>query len=209
MTPPPIVASPGQLVERVRALAGPRGDRVILGIAGKPGAGKSTLAAQLADGAGAALVPLDGFHLADDALDRLGRRDRKGAPDTFDAAGYIALLRRLAADEDDVVWAPTFHRDRELAEAGAIAVPREARLLVTEGNYLLCDGAFAQVRSLLTACWYVELDEQLRVERLVARHIANGRTPAEALAWATGPDQRNAALIEKSCAQAHLVVRVC
>lgn len=195
------------LVDRALALTA-GGRRALLGIAGPPAAGKSTLAAALVEALGdrAVLVPLDGFHLADTALDRLGRRDRKGAPDTFDAAGYVALLRRLRAGEDDVVWAPLFRRELELAEAGAVAVPRDVPLVVTEGNYLLADGPFAPVRDLLDACWYVELDEDVRLERLVARHVAHGRSPEAGRAWAAGTDQRNADLVAATRDRADLVI---
>lgn len=133
----------------------PRGRRFLLGIAGPPGAGKSTLAQEVVDRLGdrAVLVPMDGFHLSDEALVRLGRADRKGAPDTFDAAGYVALLRRLRDQQDEVVWAPAFRRELELAEAGVIAVDRSVEVVVTEGNYLLCDGPFAPVRGLLDQTW--------------------------------------------------------
>ena len=154
------------------------------------------------------LVPLDGFHLADDELARLGRSDRKGAPDTFDAAGYIHLLRRLVERSDDVVYAPVFRRDRELAEAGALAVPRDVPLVVTEGNYLLLDGAFGPVRGLLAECWYVDLDPVVRRDRLVARHVRYGRSRAAAEEWVARSDEANARLVEASRARADLVVPV-
>ena len=116
---------------------------------------------------------MDGFHLADVSLQRLGRAERKGAPDTFDAAGYVALLQRLrtAMPQDPPVWAPMFERDLEQPLAGAIEVPAEVPLVITEGNYLLSDlGAFAQVQAMLDACWFVEAPESLRHERLIARH---------------------------------------
>ncbi|UXN29275.1 nucleoside/nucleotide kinase family protein [Curtobacterium flaccumfaciens] len=122
--------------------------RTVLGIAGAPGAGKSTLARRIVTevdgrlGAGTAVqVPMDGFHLSNAALDALGRHDRKGAADTFDADGYVALVRRLVAADEDVVWAPDFDRRVDEPVAGSIAVPRAARLVVSEGNYLLDDAA--------------------------------------------------------------------
>jgi len=177
----------------------------VLGITGPPGAGKSTLATALVQQAGAVMVGMDGFHLADAELDRLGRRARKGAPDTFDAAGFVALLRRVRAGED--VYAPVFRRELELAEAGAQAVPGDAPLVVVEGSYLLCDGGFSRVRELLTECWYVELDPVVRLDRLVARHVEHGRTPTQALAWASGTDERNAVLVASTRRRADLVVR--
>lgn len=195
------------LVGRARVLAEP-GPRAILGITGAPGAGKSTLSAALVEslGADAVLVPMDGFHLADSELDRLGRRDRKGAIDTFDAAGYVHLLRRLRDPGESVVYAPQFRRELELAEAGALPVPREVGLVVTEGNYLLADGPFAPVRELLTECWYLEVPEPVRHDRLTARHVRHGRSEEEAERWARGSDQRNARLVATTRARADLVV---
>ncbi|WP_086694879.1 nucleoside/nucleotide kinase family protein [Streptomyces recifensis] len=203
------------LLLRARGLA-EDGQRAILGIAGGPGAGKTTLAGHLvralnADGAPwVAHVPMDGFHLADAELDRLGRRDRKGAPDTFDAAGYAALLRRLRetpADADEVVYAPAFERDLEQPVAGSIPVPPSARLVVTEGNYLLLrEGSWAGVRPLLDEVWYCEVDEPERVRRLVARHVEFGKEHAAAVAWVLGTDQRNADLIATTRDRADLVI---
>jgi pantothenate kinase len=200
---------PAALVERATALAGAPG-RAVLGIAGAPGAGKSTLAEALVAALGerAVLVPMDGFHLADPELRRLGRADRKGAPDTFDAAGYVHLLRRLVAAVDEVVYAPVFRRELELAEAGALPVPAGAPLVVTEGNYLLLDGAFAPVRDLLTECWYVDAEPQLRLERLVARHERHGRARAAAQAWVERTDEPNARLVEATRSRADLLVQL-
>jgi pantothenate kinase len=150
---------------------------------------------------------MDGFHLADVELDRLGRRDRKGAPDTFDTAGYAALLRRLRADEDEVVYAPAFERDLEQPIAGSIPVPRAARLIVTEGNYLLLgDGHWTRVRQQLDEVWYCDLDTDERLRRLIARHERFGKDHEAALAWATGTDQRNADLIAETRQHADLVI---
>jgi pantothenate kinase len=206
------------LVARARSLVG-GGRRAILGIAGSPGSGKSTLAAALLDrlrpgppaglpvGEWVAHVPMDGFHLADVELERLGRRDRKGAPDTFDAAGYAALLRRLRADRDETIYAPAFERGLEQPIAGSLPVPPAARLVVTEGNYLLLDeGDWAQVRPELTEVWFCELPEAERIRRLVARHIRFGKEPAFAAAWVNGTDQRNADLVAGTRGRADLVI---
>jgi pantothenate kinase len=192
-----------------RALARP--GRALIGIAGPPGAGKSTLAERLvaALGPAAAWVPMDGFHLADAALDRLGLRDRKGAPETFDGWGYLALLRRLATETDHPVWAPGFERTLEQPIAGSIPVGPEVRLVVTEGNYLLLDRPpWPQVRGALSEVWYVEADAGVRLQRLLARHVEFGKSPAEARAWVAAVDEPNARLVEGRRDAADLVVRL-
>ncbi|MFC3501210.1 nucleoside/nucleotide kinase family protein [Micromonospora krabiensis] len=199
-----------ELVERARALA-EAGPRQLLGIAGAPGAGKSTLAQRIVAevGPSARLVPMDGFHLAQVELHRLGRTGRKGAADTFDANGFVSLLRRLHRLEPTSVYAPAFRRDLEEPIAGAIEVPPEVRLVVTEGNYLLLtETPWDEVRSLLHEAWFLDLDAELRVRRLTARHEAYGRTPAEARAWALGSDETNATLVAGTAGRADLVVRL-
>jgi pantothenate kinase len=184
-------------------------DRAVLGICGPPGAGKSTLAERLvaALGPAAVQVGMDGFHLAQVELTRLGRTERKGAPDTFDAAGYVHLLGRLAAPAADPVYAPLFRRDLEEPIAGAVPVPREVRLVVTEGNYLLLpDPPWNGIRSLLTRAWFLAPEEDLRRGWLQARHEAFGRTPEQARDRTLGSDERNAVLINATRAAADLVV---
>ncbi|MED7821440.1 nucleoside/nucleotide kinase family protein [Streptomyces chiangmaiensis] len=200
------------LLKRAASLAGP-GRRAILGITGSPGAGKTTLAEQVVrelNGDGrpwVVHVPMDGFHLADVELDRLGRRDRKGAPDTFDAAGYAALLRRLREESDETVYAPGFERVLEQPIAGAVPVLPEVRLVVTEGNYLLLDsGAWGRVRPRLDEVWFCEIGEEERIRRLVARHEEFGKDHETAVAWVLGTDQRNADLVAATRARADLVV---
>jgi pantothenate kinase len=194
----------GTLVERARTLIVP-GERRLLGITGAPAAGKSTLAGSLVAALApeAVLVPMDGFHLAAAQLRRLGRLDRKGAPDTFDAAGYLALLHRLRDRAEDVVYAPEFRREIEEPIAGAIAVPREVPLAITEGNYLLY---WNDVRELLDEVWFVDLEEPTRLARLIDRHMAYGRTRAEAEQRTYGSDQRNAELIMATRMNADLIV---
>jgi pantothenate kinase len=193
------------LVARARSLAGADG-RAILGVAGPPGGGKSTLAALVAErlGDAAVLVPMDGFHLAQPELVRQGIRDVMGAPHTFDAAGYVALLRRLRAG-GETVYAPEFRRSIEEPIAGAIAVPAEVPLVVTEGNYLLLwDG----VKPLLDEAWYVEMDEATRLRWLIDRHVEFGKTREEAEAWVMRSDQRNAEVIAATRERADVIVRL-
>ena len=204
------------LVTRVAAAGG---SRAVLGITGAPGAGKTTLVERLlaelaqhppegADGGDwVAHVPMDGFHLADVQLDRLGLRDRKGAPETFDAAGYAAMLERVRTETSQTVFAPGFERHLEQPIAAALAVPPSARLVVTEGNYLLLDEpAWHRVREAMDEVWYCDLDEQTRLERLVARHVEFGKEPDLARTWVDRVDQANAALVAATRARADLVV---
>lgn len=202
------------LVDRARALVS-GGRRAVLGIAGAPAAGKTTLAEELVAalrptpppglpaGAWVVHVPMDGFHLADVELVRLGLRDRKGAPETFDHLGYAALLRRFHEDEDDVIYAPGFERVIEQPIAGSIPVHRAARLIISEGNYLLL---WEALRPLLTEVWYADLDSPSRLRRLIDRHMRFGKPEPTAIEWATGTDERNAVLIAATRSRADLLV---
>ncbi|HEY1178248.1 MAG TPA: nucleoside/nucleotide kinase family protein [Phytomonospora sp.] len=205
-----VVESVEECVARAAGLAR-GGGRCVLGITGAPGAGKSTVARLVVEALGglAVYVPMDGFHLAQVELARLGRTARKGAPDTFDADGYVALLRRVREGVGATVYAPEFRRDLEEPIAGAIAVEASTPLVVTEGNYLLLDeGPFAAVAGLLDESWYVEVPEDLRMNRLVDRHRAFGKTPAAAREWAYGSDQRNAVLVQGARERAGVLVNL-
>lgn len=201
------------LVDRARALV-TGGRRAVLGITGAPAAGKTTLAEEIVAAIArtsppgwVAHVPMDGFHLADVELERLGRRDRKGAPDTFDALGYAALLRRLREDTDDMIYAPGFERVIEQPIAGAIPIPRAARLIVSEGNYLLVgDERWGTVRPLVDEVWYVDLDRAERMRRLVERHQRFGKDETAAVQWAHGTDERNAEVIAETKGRADLLI---
>jgi pantothenate kinase len=192
-------------VAHLLAAARDDGRRRILGIAGGPGAGKSTLAASLA-GPEVAVIGMDGWHLANSVLDRLGRRDRKGAPDTFDGDGYVAFLERVRS-RATTVWAPEFRREVEEPIAGALAVPPEVLLVVTEGNYLLVDEPpWDRIRGLLDEAWFVAPDEDVRRARLIARHEHHGRSHAEAVARADGSDAANARVIAATAHRADVVL---
>ena len=208
-----------ELVDRARALAIP-GERHILGIVGAPGAGKSTVAGQIVAALGpesAVLVAMDGFHLANVMLESLGRRDRKGAHDTFDDAGYANLLERLhrsaaaraVPGNSEIVYAPEFRREIEEPIGSAIPVTAHTPLVVTEGNYLLLDrDAWPRARACIDEVWFLAPGNEIRQQRLVRRHEAYGKSPDDARAWALGTDQRNAELIESTAAAADLVVQV-
>lgn len=196
-------------VDSVRARAAD-GNRIILGITGAPGSGKSTVAAEVRDlliPLAAVVVPMDGFHLGNSIIDGTPLRRRKGAPDTFDAGGYLSLLTRLGRRDEAVVYAPEFRRELDEPVAASIAVPAEVPVVITEGNYLLADlPGWREVRHELTETWFVETPEDLRMDRLVARHMSYGMDRAAATAWAAGPDQANAELVRRTRTGADVVI---
>jgi pantothenate kinase len=203
------------LVARAEKLSAADGERrVLIGLAGAPGAGKTTLAEALVDrlaggrpesGPRVAHVPMDGFHLADVELERLGRRDRKGAPDTFDPAGYAALLRRIRAGE--TVWAPAFERTLEQPIAQSLPVGPSTEIVISEGNYLLLpDDPWPSARACFDEVWFCRVDPAVRLERLIARHVRFGKSPAAAREWVLRSDERNAELVAATERYADLVV---
>ncbi|MGV1009539.1 MAG: nucleoside/nucleotide kinase family protein [Dermatophilaceae bacterium] len=209
----------GELAARARGLVRP-GRRVVLGIAGMPGAGKSTLAGALVDALNSqprprgrqetapwvALLPMDGFHLPQARLVELGLRDRMGAPETFDATAYAQTLARITRDERPVT-APAFDRTVEEPTPAGIHVGAHQSLVVTEGNYLLLpDPPWPRARAQLAQVWYVWLDEATRLRRLVDRHVEFGKSRAAAEAWVQRSDEANARLVGHHAGRADLVV---
>ncbi len=197
------------MLARARALIA-SGQRKILGIAASPGAGKSTLAQALAQALGgqAQVVPMDGFHLANSELQRLGRAARKGAPDTFDAQGYLHLLQHIRAQQPgQTLYAPEFRREIEEAIAGAIAIEASTPLIITEGNYLLLeDDAWAGVRWALDEAWFLDLTPDVRQQRLLERHMRYGRSREAALQWIEHTDEPNAQRVQRSSHRADWVI---
>lgn len=201
-----VLTSVSALADRVQVLrvGGGLSSRVVVGVVGEPGSGKSTIADGLAveleaRGVSVAVVPMDGFHLANVELARLGLTDRKGAPETFDALGYAALLSRLRSSTAATVYAPAFERSIEEAVAGSIPVPAGTSVVLTEGNYLLMDhGPWARVRGLLDLSCAVEVDPEVRRGRLIARHVRFGRSRSDAAAWVDAVDEPNSALVRQS-----------
>lgn len=176
------------------------GNRMLLGIGGAPGSGKSTFSACLQKhfGAGSAVVvPMDGFHLGNTIIDGTLLRDRKGAIDTFDVGGYLSLLQRLARRDEPIVYAPDFRRTIDEPIAASIAVPADVPLVITEGNYLLADEPqWRKVRAQLDEVWFLDTPPALRLSRLVERHVLFGKDRAAAEAWAHGTDETNARMTE-------------
>lgn len=197
-------------LERAITLIKSEDTRTTIGIVGKPGAGKSTLSSYLLKKLPketTALVPMDGFHLSNVQLNKLGRIERKGAPDTFDSHGYVDLLRRIKTDTSNDIYFPIFHRDIEESISAEGVIHPHTSLILTEGNYLLlASDGWSQVAEMLSESWFLDVDNDRRMARLVARHIKYGKSPEAAHAWANGVDEGNAQLIESTRASADVII---
>ncbi len=185
--------------------------RTIIGIVGKPGGGKSTLSKYLLkdmDPMLVSVVPMDGFHLSNKVLKELGRLDRKGAQDTFDVKGFTALIQRIKMDSSEPIYYSIFDRSIEESIAAQGVVYPSTRVVIVEGNYLMHDkDGWQEIAPLLDQSWYAFLDEDIRISRLISRHIAFGKDPESAKAWAKGSDQVNAELIETGVGRCDFLVR--
>ena len=185
--------------------------RMIIGIIGKPGGGKSTLSKFLLKGMDSTLVsvvPMDGFHLSNKVLKEIGSSDRKGAQDTFDVKGFTNLIERIKMDSADPIYYPIFDRSIEESIAAQGVVYPSTRVVIVEGNYLMHDrDGWQEISPLLDQSWYAFLDEDIRVSRLISRHIAFGKDPESAKAWAKGSDQVNAELIEAGVGRCDFLIR--
>jgi pantothenate kinase len=187
-------------------------ERVLIGIIGKPGAGKSTLSKFLMSKLPkefVTVVPMDGYHLSNKVLKDLKRADRKGAPDTFDVAGFASLVKRIRAEQTQSIYYPIFDRAIEESIAAQGVVTSATRVVIIEGNYLLHDaGGWEEIKDLLDECWMIDVDDDKRIARLISRHIAYGKEPEAAKAWAKGSDEANAQLIERGRNRADFVVQI-
>lgn len=209
---------PEQLADQKAALARIEGhlqkssERVLIGIIGKPGAGKSTLSKFLMSKLSKELVtvvPMDGYHLSNKVLKDLKRSDRKGAPDTFDVPGFVSLVKRIRSEQTQSIYYPIFDRAIEESIAAQGVVTSATKVVIIEGNYLLHDeGGWEVINDLLDESWMVDVDDDKRISRLISRHIAFGKDPEAAKAWAKGTDEANAQLIERGRSRADFVVAI-
>jgi len=188
------------LFEQIQSLLDSHSKRTLIGIVGKPGAGKSTVVELIQKKYGpeeVSVIPMDGFHLSNEELINLGRRDRKGAPDTFDVSGFISLIKKVKQEPQVNHKFPIFHREIEASVNDEGIVSKESKVIVIEGNYLFSEEHnWSGLFPLLDHTWFIEIDDDVRIERLIARHIRYGKTPVEAENWSRGSDEANARFIE-------------
>jgi pantothenate kinase len=195
----------------------PAGQRYMVGIVGVPGAGKSTVTKWLVDGINAVLdgnpaiaVPMDGYHLSNETLEQMGLLHLKGIPATFDAAGFIELLRRLRTTTDANVYCPLFDRSIEASILDAIVIEPRHQLCVVEGNNLLLeDPPWDQCLRFFDEVWFLDVDLAVIKPRLQKRHERNGTvTPEAAQAKMESTDLPNARLILASKSRATRIIHM-
>jgi pantothenate kinase len=200
------------LFEQIQTLLQGPNPRSIIGIVGKPGAGKSTVVSEIEkrfDSSQVSVIPMDGYHLSNEELIALGRRDRKGAPDTFDTQSFISLITKVKNSPDFEHRFPIFHREMEASIENEGSVPSSAKVIVVEGNYLFSEEHNWQgVFPLLDHTWFIQIDDEVRIERLIARHIRFGKTPEAAENWSRGSDEANARFIELTAHRASNVINL-
>jgi pantothenate kinase len=205
-----VISGKEKALLRMRELLNRSTDRTLVGIVGKPGAGKSTLSAYLLQelkSSEVMVVPMDGYHLSNAVLHELGRVDRKGAPDTFDVAGFASLLQRIRTEKSVDIYYPVFDRSIEESIAAQGVVTQKTKVVIIEGNYLLHDtGGWEAIADLLDEIWFIDVDDEKRLERLIARHIAYGKSPEAAENWSRGSDEVNARTIAAGRSRAHAVI---
>ena len=185
--------------------------RILIGIVGKPGAGKSTLVDTIKiqfPSDEVSIISQDGYHLSNEILNDIGARDRKGAPDTFDQKRFIKLLQQVKSASEDVLF-PIFHREIEASIEDEGVVPSTARVVVVEGNYLLStEFGWDEVAELLDHSFYIEIDDEIRLQRLIERHVRYGKSVKEAKDWAMGTDEVNAKFIESARDRATEIIEI-
>ncbi len=168
--------------------------RFMVAIAGAPGSGKSTLAERLREVLPqevSIVVPMDGFHYDDIVLEQRGLRPRKGAPETFDFAGFAALLKRIRAGEPEVAI-PVFDRSMELSRAGAAIVGADVKFVLVEGNYLLLDEhPWSSLAGLFDYSVFVDVPKPELERRLMERWRGHGKSDAAARDWIASNDMPN------------------
>jgi pantothenate kinase len=206
------LSSIDEALSRIKDLALKHSGRFIIGIVGKPGAGKSTLTSHLIEHLpkdSVSLVPMDGYHLSNLQLKNLGLSDRKGAFNTFDSNGYVSLLKRINTETDHDIYFPVFHREIEESYAADGVVLANTKIVLTEGNYLLFDKAgWEKVAAELTEIWYININDDVRIDRLVKRHEFYGKDKESALNWATGTDEINAKIVESTAVKADVIINI-
>jgi pantothenate kinase len=200
------------LVEEIDSLLQGSKLRTMIGIVGKPGAGKSTVVSEIQNRFSAdevAIIPMDGYHLSNEELIELGRRHRKGAPDTFDVAEFISLITKVKNEIAKDHTFPIFHREIEVSKADEGLVPSNVKVIVIEGNYLFSEEhGWGEVFPLLDQSWFIEIDDEVRMQRLIARHIKYGKSPQEAEDWSRGSDEANAKFIAKTASRAERIIKL-